>query len=70
MQRFSDKTELELKIRNYSSKTVKSYLRCLREYFNFKKENLTQLDVDNIKRLSYIIKRPFFTQTKNGTLSL
>ncbi len=39
----------ELKIRNYSIKTVKSYLYSLREYFFFKKHHFKLLDQDNIK---------------------
>lgn len=35
MQRYLDQTRDELKQRNYSFKTVQSYLRCLSEYFNF-----------------------------------
>jgi len=37
MQRYLDQTKDELRQRNYSSKTVQSYLRCLSEYFNFLK---------------------------------
>ncbi|PIP15585.1 MAG: integrase [Candidatus Portnoybacteria bacterium CG10_big_fil_rev_8_21_14_0_10_43_39] len=49
MQKQLDHTERELKIRNYSSKTVKSYLYGLREYFSFKKENFEMLNQDNIR---------------------
>ena len=42
--------EIELKIRNYSRKTIKSYLYCLKEYFNFKKVNLNLIDIQNIKQ--------------------
>jgi len=38
-----------MKIKNYSSKTVKSYLYGLREYFVFKGSNLTEFDQENIK---------------------
>ena len=40
----------ELKSRNYSSKTIKAYLSCLREYFDFKKFNLEKIDEENIKQ--------------------
>ncbi|MFZ3386711.1 MAG: site-specific tyrosine recombinase/integron integrase [Candidatus Hydromicrobium sp.] len=44
-----EQTERELKIRNYSPKTIKSYLHGLKEYFSFKKANLENLDANNIK---------------------
>src|SRR3989338_1064626 len=49
MQIQLDKMEQELRIRNYSPKTVKSYLYGLREYLAFKKENLEILNQDNIR---------------------
>ena len=49
MQRQLEQTERELKIRNYSPKTVKSYLYSLRGYFAFKKTNLGYLNIENIK---------------------
>jgi len=55
MQDYLEKIEIELKARNYSIKTVKSYLRCLKEYFAFRKKNLRQLDVANIK--SFLLKK-------------
>ena len=39
----------ELKIRNYSSKTIKSYLQGLQEYFSFKGDNYKALDQENIR---------------------
>ena len=39
MQMQLERTEQELQVRNYSPKTVKSYLYGLREYFGFKKIN-------------------------------
>lgn len=50
MQDFLNKTIIELKIRNYSPKTIKSYLYALKEYFPFKKDNLERLDLENIKK--------------------
>jgi len=44
------KTEDELRLRNYSPKTVKSYLRCLSEYFVYKRRNFESLDIDSIKQ--------------------
>lgn len=46
LQQYLDKTEGELKFRNYSRKTVKSYLGCLKEYFNFLNSDKT---VKNLK---------------------
>ena len=33
MQEYLEQTRQELKLRNYSFKTIKTYLSCLREYF-------------------------------------
>lgn len=49
MQQELKKTERELKIRNYSHKTIKTYLYGLQEYFSFKKNNFTKLNQENIK---------------------
>lgn len=49
MQKQLSLTKRELKIRNYSPKTVKSYLYSLREYFTFKKTSLEDLNINNIK---------------------
>ena len=46
MQNELDKVKTELKLRNYSQKTVKSYLGCLKEYFAFKKANPQELDAE------------------------
>jgi len=43
MQEYLEKTRQELKLRNYSFKTIKAYLGCLREYFDFKKFNLEKI---------------------------
>ena len=43
------KAEREMKIKNYSSKTVKGYLYGLREYFAFKGSNFIELDQENIR---------------------
>lgn len=49
MQIQLQKTERELKIRNYGNKTIKSYLYGLREYFTYKKQGLENLDTENVK---------------------
>lgn len=43
------KTERELKLKNYSPKTIKSYLYGLRKYFSFKGGNFAELDQESIK---------------------
>jgi len=49
MQTELQKTERELKIKNYSPKTIKSYLYGVHEYFSFKGDNFTALDQGNIR---------------------
>ena len=49
MQAQLDRVRRELKIRNYSPKTVKSYLAGLKKYFGFKSKNLMTLDQNNIR---------------------
>ncbi|MBM3412026.1 MAG: hypothetical protein FJY19_01395 [Bacteroidetes bacterium] len=49
MQTEIDKAKRELKIKNYSSKTIKSYLYGLREYFSFKGRDFTKLDQEDIR---------------------
>jgi site-specific recombinase XerD len=50
MQEYLEKTERELKLRNYSFKTIKAYLNCLKEYFDFQKSNLEKIDEEKIKQ--------------------
>lgn len=50
METFLKRVETELKIRNYSRKTAKSYLRCLHEYFEFKGSDFAEPDVEDIKK--------------------
>jgi len=40
----------ELVLKSYSRKTIESYLGCLKNYFKFKKSNLRQIDIENIKQ--------------------
>ena len=42
-------TKNELRLRNYSPKTIKSYLNCPKDYFNFLKTNFEKLDEEKIK---------------------
>ena len=55
MQYFLDKTRIELKLRNYSPKTIKSYLYALKEYFSFKGSNFEKQNIENIKK--FILKK-------------
>ena len=50
MQHWLDKTEQDIRLRNYSNRTVKSYLLCLKDYFLYKKSDIDHVDVDNIKQ--------------------
>jgi len=50
MQEYLEKTKQELILRNYSFKTIKTYLLCLKEYFDFKKSNLEKIDEGEIKQ--------------------
>lgn len=64
------KTLEELKIRNYSRKTVQSYLHCLQEYFKFKKGRPTDLDIENIR--NFLLNKQaqkFAPQTVNAYLN-
>ncbi len=42
-------TKNELKLRSYSYKTAKSYLRCLEDYFKAKEKNIEKPDIDFIR---------------------
>ncbi len=60
----------ELKIRNYSPKTIKSYVNALKKYFRFKKEHLNQLDINNIKDfLLFYSNKGISAKTRNQYLS-
>jgi len=66
MQSELQKTERELKIRNYSPKTLKSYLYSLREYFIYKKSDFDRLDQDNIRNfLLFCEQKQISPQTRN-----
>jgi len=66
MQKQLARTERELKIRNYSPRTVKSYLFGLRAYFLFKKRGLEILNQDNIKDfLLHCEQRGISAQSRN-----
>jgi len=66
MQTELNKTERELKIKNYSPKTLKSYLYSLREYFSFKGDNLSKLDQENIRNfLLHCEQKQISPQSRN-----
>ncbi len=70
MQLEIQKTERELKIKNYSPKTLKSYLYSLREYFSFKGCDFAVLDQDNIRDfLLYCHKKNIAPQSRNLRLN-
>lgn len=50
MQNWLTTTENELNLRNYSPKTRKAYINCLKDYFSFKGNNLAHQDVDSVKK--------------------
>jgi len=70
MQTELQKTERELKIKNYSPKTIKSYMYGLREYFSFKVNNFTELDQESIRDfLLHCEKKHITPQSRNLFLS-
>jgi len=70
MQIELQKTERELKIRNYSVKTVKSYLYYLEKYFSFKNQKYQNFDQNCIKNyLLYCQKRGVSAQSRNLCLN-
>ena len=70
MEKQIEQIEQELKIRNYSFKTIKSYIYGLKEYFAFKKKDFENLNVDNIKNfLLFCEKNGASAQTRNLFLS-
>ncbi len=49
LQELLEKIENEMRLRNYSRKTIKSYLRCLDDYFSYIKIVRQEPDVSKIK---------------------
>jgi len=65
-----DKAIRELKIRNYSPKTIKSYINGLNKYFSFKKGHIVKLDTNNIKDfLLYCKDNNISAKTRNQYLN-
>ena len=70
MQKQIDLTERELRIRNYSQKTIKSYCYGLREYFGFLRIGFERFDEDRVKEfLLSCEQRGVSPQTRNLFLS-
>lgn len=65
MQTQLNLVERELKIRNYSPRTIKIYLHALRSYFLFKKNNYNIYDENNIKNFLLSIKTKTSPQSQN-----
>jgi len=65
-----DRLEAELKIRNYSPKTLNCYLRCLREFFSYLEKNSGETDEDIIRGFLLLLERnQASAQTRNIYLS-
>lgn len=65
MKRLAD----ELRLRNYSSKTIKSYLACVADFLACKKDNIELVDLEFIKRFLLAKKdRGLSSQTINQNL--
>jgi len=50
MQNYLEQTKIELRLRNYSSKTMESYLHCLEDYFSQLKSDPQNLDIQALKQ--------------------
>ena len=50
MNVYLQKLEDELRLRNYSPKTVKSYVACVTEYLQAKQKDFNLVDIDFIKK--------------------
>ena len=49
MQQLLGQTLKELKYRNYSPRTIRAYLDCLKVYFNYLQSNFKYVDEEKIK---------------------
>lgn len=69
MDVYLKKLENELRLQNYSPKTIKCYVGCVAEYLRFKSDDLDRVDVDNIKKfLLTKIDHGRSSQTTNQSL--
>ncbi|HUT21777.1 MAG TPA: site-specific tyrosine recombinase/integron integrase [Candidatus Bipolaricaulota bacterium] len=55
MQKYLDDVKNELRLRNYSLKTIKSYLLCLKDFFNYLQKDFEKVDIDRIKE--YLLRK-------------
>jgi site-specific recombinase XerD len=55
MRQYLEKTEREMRLRNYSQKTIKSYLGCLVDYFAAAGNSLEKIDPELIK--NFLLKK-------------
>ncbi|KKP33160.1 MAG: hypothetical protein UR23_C0049G0002 [Candidatus Roizmanbacteria bacterium GW2011_GWA2_32_13] len=63
---YLEKTKEELYLRNYISKTVKSYLLCLNNYFHYTQYNTHDASDNSIKKfLLYFNDKNYSPQTIN-----
>jgi len=70
MQQWLERVKIELKIRNYSPKTISAYLSCLEDYFSYKRVNLDKLDQDNIREYLLLKQaKEYSSQTINVYLN-
>ena len=59
----------ELRLRNYSPKTIKSYSACVADFLQAKKDNFKSVDLDFIKQFLLVKKdRGMSSQTINQNL--
>ena len=56
LQELLKKVEDELKLKNYSRRTVKSYLICLKEFFGYAKNITKEPDINLIKKFLLELK--------------
>lgn len=65
-QIYLDKTKQELCLRNYSQKTIKAYLLCLKYYFNFIRNNIEKANEEKVREFLFYIKdKGYSPQTIN-----
>jgi len=55
MQNYLEKTRMELKLRNYSPRTISAYVGCLEDYFSFFNEDPSNYSEEKIKE--YLLQK-------------
>lgn len=56
MEEYLNKTKKELLLRNYSPKTIKSYLLCIELYLKYKKKDFDKINEEDIKDFLLLLK--------------